>query len=473
MKGNRYTIALLSVIIVCLLAAPAMAGDHGGADWTPANGAEITGVHYNIGTFTVAGGTTVGITHWNEATGDDGFVQIYADTINIAGTLNGDAKGYLGGAGAGHYYYGGPGGANWYPEPGTGDGGTHNEVDGAGQYPTANHRLSSGGGGGYGGEGGLGCSYWTTYSGVGDAAGGDAFGTPDTYQLKIGASGAGGGGGYEIPYKWGGKGGDGGAGILLSAETITITGAITVDGEDGEDGESGYKGCGGGGGGAGGCILIYAGTLTGDGSLYADAGDGGDSGDGSIVTGGHAAGGAGGGAGGRIKIWYNTSTFSGSHSVMNGSGGAHGEAMYGHGLDGYPGEEGTYHSNQYDEDCLGTCYNGTICEGDVIAENVTCWACLVEADRSWENYEFESPCNPGYMVPRLCYDYCPECCDGTDNDSDGFTDWPNDPECACCLDETEATDEGCPVPCVPELATFTLVGIGLMMFAGVVYRRKE
>lgn len=149
--------------MVSLLAAPAMAGDHGGADWTPVDGTDISGVHYNVGTFTVAAGTTVGITHWDNVTGEDGFVQIYADTINIAGTLNGDAKGYLGGAGAGHYYYGGPGGACWYPERGTGDGGTHNEVDGAGQYPTTgeHYKLSSGGGAGYDAEGGRGCSYRT------------------------------------------------------------------------------------------------------------------------------------------------------------------------------------------------------------------------------------------------------------------------------------------------------------------------
>ena len=318
--------------------------DHNGESWTPANGAEISGVHHNIGTFTVAAGTTVYVAPYDSGTGLGGSLDIHADTINIQGNLNGVESGYPGGNGSGHYYYGGPGGANWYPERGTGDGGTHNEVDGAGQYPTEGEtfKLSSGGGGGYGGEGGLGCSYWTRY-GNGFAAGGDAFGTSDTHLLKIGAGGAGGGGGYELPYKWGGKGGVGGAGIILDAATITVSGVINVNAEDGEDGESGYKGCGGGGGGAGGSIVINAGALSGSGSLYAEGGDGGDSGDGSD-SGGHAAGGAGGGAGGRIKIWYASSTFSGSYSVMNGSGGAHGTAGYGHGLDGYPGEAGTYYS---------------------------------------------------------------------------------------------------------------------------------
>ena len=124
--------------------------------------------------------------------------------------------------------------------------------------------------------------------------------------------------------------------------------------------------------------------------------------------------------------------------------------------------------------CLGTCYDKTDCEGNVTAEDITCNECIgVAGGLSWSNYEFDSPCCGGQIVPRRCYNYCPQCCDGIDNDVDGTTDWPTDLQCACCLDETEDFDEGCPAPCVPELATFTLVGIGLMMFAGVVHRRKE
>ena len=125
--------------------------------------------------------------------------------------------------------------------------------------------------------------------------------------------------------------------------------------------------------------------------------------------------------------------------------------------------------------CLGICYSGTVCNGSVVAINLTCGECInAGLGDSWENYEFESPCSPGYMVPRLCYDYCPECCDGINNfDGDGFTDWPDDPECACCLDGTEDLDEGCPTPCVPELATFALVGCGLAMVVGLVRFRRE
>ena len=275
--------------MVCLLAVPAMADDHGGADWTPANNAEISGVHYNISTFTVAGGTTVNVAEWDG--GSDGFVEIHADTINIAGTLNGDVRGYPGGAPSTTYSGG---------NPGTGDGGTNNKVDGAGQGA----HMSGGGGGGYGASGGAGGSMGSSGCGYG-GAGGDAYGTSTTYQMKIGAGGAAGATTYAVG-EYGGAGGDGGAGVLLDADTIAITGSITVNGEDGAVGESGYKGAGGGGAGAGGCILIYAGSLSGSGSLSAEGGDGGDAGDGTS----HAYGGGGGAAGGRIKMWYNTSSFS-------------------------------------------------------------------------------------------------------------------------------------------------------------------
>ena len=121
--------------------------------------------------------------------------------------------------------------------------------------------------------------------------------------------------------------------------------------------------------------------------------------------------------------------------------------------------------------CLGDCYNDT---GALVAGNVPCYLCLnsTNPNGTWENYEFDSPCAPGTTVPRRSYDYCPECCDGVNNsDGDDLIDWPADPECACCLDETEAVDEGCPVECVPELPTLALAGIGILGIALLARKR--
>jgi hypothetical protein len=122
------------------------------------------------------------------------------------------------------------------------------------------------------------------------------------------------------------------------------------------------------------------------------------------------------------------------------------------------------------QECLGDCYNDT---GVLVASDVTCYDCIgTDGWVVWENYEFDSPCSPGTTVPRRSYDYCPECCDGVNNsDGDDLIDWPADPECACCLDETEAIDEGCPVECVPELPTLALAGIGILGIALLARKR--
>jgi hypothetical protein len=121
-------------------------------------------------------------------------------------------------------------------------------------------------------------------------------------------------------------------------------------------------------------------------------------------------------------------------------------------------------------DCLGDCYDAA---GKQIASDVPCYECIgVGTGVSWENYEFDSPCSPGTTVPRRPYAYCPECCDGIDNgEGDTLVDWPADPGCACCLDETEDVDEGCPVECVPELPTLALAGLGILGIALLARKR--
>ena len=120
------------------------------------------------------------------------------------------------------------------------------------------------------------------------------------------------------------------------------------------------------------------------------------------------------------------------------------------------------------EPCLGDCYVGTTCEGTPVLEDVPCSECIAEAGRVWAPNK-DDRCFDGEEPFDLCLDWCPQCCDCVDNDADGDTDFPVDDQCSCGLDPDETTPTG---P-IPELATFTLVGIGLMMFAGVIYRRKE
>ena len=119
-------------------------------------------------------------------------------------------------------------------------------------------------------------------------------------------------------------------------------------------------------------------------------------------------------------------------------------------------------------ECLGNCYEGTVCEGTLIMENVKCSVCLSEAGRSWEPNK-DANCFGATEPFDLCLDYCPQCCDREDNDVDGKTDYPNDPECTCGLDPSETA----PAPPVPELASVILLGCGLLMLAAYVGLRRR
>lgn len=165
----------------------------------------------------------------------------------------------------------------------------------------------NGGGGGYGGVGG----HTGDNVNAGGMAYGDAFAPADL--------GSGGG-----PTRT--AAGRGGGAIALNvSETLTLEGAITANGGDGAPGNC--FSAPGGGGGAGGSIFITTDTLAGAGSLHADGGRGGDGG----CTGSGDDG--GGGAGGRIAVAYRVNAgFGGftSSSVDGAFGGA-----------GYFGEPGT------------------------------------------------------------------------------------------------------------------------------------
>jgi hypothetical protein len=134
---------------------------------------------------------------------------------------------------------------------------------------------------------------------------------------------------------------------------------------------------------------------------------------------------------------------------------------------------GTVTCGEPDGDCLGTCYDGTVCEGTSLGK-MSCSECLAVAGRSWLN----DPCPVsacGCTCDSMCWNDsiggCPECCDGIDNDGVDGTDWPNDPKCACCIDLNETLDDGCSTPCVPELPTLALAGIGILGIALLARKR--
>jgi len=158
------------------------------------------------------------------------------------------------------------------------------------------------GGGANGGDGGSGTS----------TAGGTAYGSatsPDDW-------GSGGGG---CPYA--GYGGDGGGKVkIVVSTTLTIDGSILTDGGDGS-GDNTFRA---GGGGAGGSIWITTNILAGSDGGSAISADGGD----GALAGAHEG---GGGAGGRISI--NESSGS-SASTIRADGGAAGGGSSGPGVNG-------------------------------------------------------------------------------------------------------------------------------------------
>jgi hypothetical protein len=121
--------------------------------------------------------------------------------------------------------------------------------------------------------------------------------------------------------------------------------------------------------------------------------------------------------------------------------------------------------------CAGDCYEGTVCEGTLIMENVNCLVCLTETGRSWKPKK-SSNCFGSTAPFDLCLTYCPQCCDGIENEDslDGI-DYLGDPDCTCGLDPSEAA----PAPPVPERPTIILFLIGLLALAGyaVLSRQKE
>ena len=254
-------------------------GDHGGADWTIDSNTTISGIHTNINIFKVDSGITATLLKMNYDDADntddtDYHVKIYAEEIDIQGTITGAGKGFYGGGD----YSAEAGTSYWHTDgygPGKGNGG---------------HSGDAGAGASYGGNGGS-SHEETSYD--------NPYGLNYTPTARCGS---GGGKGDND------DGGKGGGCCLLFADTIGISGIITCIGGNGEPDAGGYDG---GGGGSGGGIVIFGGSVNVSGSVLANGGNGGY---------GYARSG-GGGSGGRIKIFSHNLDISGATITATGGTG--------------------------------------------------------------------------------------------------------------------------------------------------------
>lgn len=208
--------------------------------------------------------------------------SVNARMIRIAGTLDGNAAGYLGGT------------------PGANGSGP-----GAGKVSTGNLGTFGAGGAGYGGVGGNGGGAGAATPATVGLPGG-TYGTIITDTIEMGS----GGGGAAS----GGQGGNGGASITLNGDYVEISGNVYANGGDGL--ESLLNGAGGAGSGGGIRIKGYMVNLSG--MLTAIGGDG--------VPGGY---GSGGGGGGRIKIFSDASLINTAGMYVDGgaAGAANGETV--------------------------------------------------------------------------------------------------------------------------------------------------
>jgi len=116
------------------------------------------------------------------------------------------------------------------------------------------------------------------------------------------------------------------------------------------------------------------------------------------------------------------------------------------------------------EQCLGTCCTDPECT-DPFAENMPCSECIA-VGKYWHPNK-DAACFNGVEPFDLCLDWCPECCDSADNDTDGDIDYPADRQCSCGLDPSETES----LPPIPELPTLALAGIGILGIALLARKR--
>lgn len=302
----------------------------------------LGGVHDINGDFTINSGVTV-------TTKDGCVLEINANNITVAGSINGNGRGSNGGGGGARgTFYGncgsesgssvsggrGSGGSSGAGSGGGSGGsvggnasGRHRNCGGflcsgnyAGYYPGAGG-AGGGKGGGYGGNGanagsgaqGTGIGGWNGGSGgSGASGGGGTYGSSNGTDITIGSGGggAGGGGTGRNNASNGTAGGDGGGGVALNASNnLTVTGSILMNGNNGGNG-------GNGGTDSNGSYSCGSAPSCGDCSIC---------GDDTYNAQGGAGAGAGGGSGGGIKLsGYGNVTVTGTLQARGGNGGSRG-----------------------------------------------------------------------------------------------------------------------------------------------------
>lgn len=410
-----------AVLTLSLSAVPASAQNcnttpaNVSGDWDVADGTRLCSGTYNVNSMNLRGNRTLHLGGDN----DVGQVVIQvATTARVAGTINGNGRGFNGGDGCS---------VDWTLQPagGSGDNGAGTAPGpgrGAPSYGSGTGGGAGGGGGAYGHAGGAGGS---GSAGSNPGAGGGAFGNPTSQDA---VAGAGGGGGScsrfsAIGFTVGesaGDGGRGGASLLLRSKALNVEVDAAIR-ANGANGQSPNSGGGGGGGGSGGTVMLYATEqFSLSGAVAARGGNGGEGGSSRNRHGG----GGGAGAGGRVKLFGPTPCPATSTGV-NVQGGAGGAAGGSNGKPGSNGNTGTTHcaNIQVAPTASLTATPATLGMGD----NTTLAATAADANGHLLKYEFD--CGDGtFSAPSTtATSTCSYTAPGTYTARVRVTDWNSIP----------------------------------------------
>ena len=230
---------------------------------------------------TIQSGSTFTVVDWDGTRGGIAVFRVQ-ETLTVEGTVNLDAKGFLGQTGSKGQQGSGTGGDSTVSSAPNGNGGGGGGNTGS-SPPSV---VAGGGGGGNASNGSDGGAQASAVLGLG----GLESGTEVLSIITLG--GAGGNGGGEASEAFVSPGGHGGGIAMIYTKDFDLNGAISADGTNGSS--SGDHG--GGGGGAGGSVLLVSQNIDiGNNQISVDNG-----------TGGSGKDGVQGGAGslGRIRIEY-------------------------------------------------------------------------------------------------------------------------------------------------------------------------